>query len=372
MQTKRHQLLSPVIGTSREVLSFHYGSPSHGRKVYIQAALHADEPPGLLVAHHLREELTKLHKADKLKCEVVLVPVANPIGLSQWVNQSHIGRFELRSAENFNRHYPDVLEAVVVAIDGKLTQDATANVALIRREIQTALRAIKVKTELASLRQCLYSLAADADVVLDLHCDNEALMHLYTGSPLWPKVEPLARYLGAVATLLETESGEYPFDEACSRLWWLLAERFPNHPIPLSCVSVTVELRGECDVTRDNAVADCAGILAYLTQQGFIDGTAPTLPPLLGEATPLAGSDPLESAVSGVLVYLRELGETIAEGDAVAEVIDPLSGVTTTIRAATDGVLYARQSTRFIHAGMRVGKVAGKTPFRTGNLLSAR
>jgi predicted deacylase len=56
----------------------------------------------------------------------------------------------------------------------------------------------------------------------------------------------------------------------------------------------------------------------------------------------------------------------------VAEVIDPLSGVTTTIRAATDGVLYARQSTRFIHAGMRVGKVAGKTPFRTGNLLSAR
>jgi uncharacterized protein len=372
MQTKRHQLLSPVIGTSREVLSFHYGSAAHGRKVYIQAALHADEPPGLLVAHHLREALTALHRAGKLKCEVVLVPVANPIGLSQWIDQSHIGRFELRSAENFNRHYPDVLEAVAAAIDGKLTQDAAANVLLIRREMQTALRALKVGTELASLRQCLFALASDADLVLDLHCDNEALMHLYTGSPLWPRVEPLARYLGAVATLLETESGDHPFDEACSRLWWLLAQRFPNHPIPLSCVSITVELRGERDVTQANAIKDCAALLAYLAQQGFIDAPVPPMPALLGEATPLAGSEALEAAASGVLVYLRELGDTISVGEAVAEVVDPLAGTTTAICATTAGVFYARQSLRFVHAGMRIGKIAGKVAFRSGNLLSAR
>ncbi|MBC7621890.1 MAG: deacylase, partial [Aeromicrobium sp.] len=98
----------------------------------------------------------------------------------------------------------------------------------------------------------------------------------------------------------------------------------------------------------------------------------PPAPALLGEATPLAGSDTLETVASGVLVYLRELGETIAVGDAVAEVIDPLSGTTTTVRAATTGVFYARQSKRFVHSGMRIGKIAGKVAFRRGNLLSAR
>ena len=103
MQIKNHSLLSPAIGTRREITSFHYGPIDTGRKVYVQAALHADEAPSLLVAHHLREALAILEQDGKLKCEVVVVPVANPIGLAQWLDHSHVGRFELLSAENFNR-----------------------------------------------------------------------------------------------------------------------------------------------------------------------------------------------------------------------------------------------------------------------------
>ena len=64
------------------------------------------------------------------------------------------------------------------------------------------------------MRRALMRLACDADVVLDLHCDSDAVLHLYTGTPLWPQCEPLARYMGAYATLLATESGDNPFDEA--------------------------------------------------------------------------------------------------------------------------------------------------------------
>jgi predicted deacylase len=372
MQTRKHALISPAIGTSREVVSFHFGPTDRGRKVYIQAALHADEAPGLLVAHHLNSRLTSIEASGRLNAEVVLVPVANPIGLGQWLDHSHIGRFDLRSAENFNRHYPDVVDRVAAAVEGKLGRDEAKNAALIRCALVEAIRAHAVTTELASLRQTLFSLAADADVVLDLHCDSEALLHLYTGSPLWDRVEPLARYLGAHATLLETVSGDHPFDEACSRTWWLLRERFPDDAIPLGCVSVTVELRGTADVSSALADADADAIVAYLTQQGFIRGDIPPMPALIHDATPLAGSESVESPVSGVVDFRLSLGSYVHKGEEVAHVVDPITGHKTVLCATTDGVLYARESRRFIHSGMRICKIAGPVAFRIGNLLGAR
>jgi uncharacterized protein len=371
MQIKQHPLVSNAIGTSRTLTSFHYGAENATQKVYIQAALHADESPGLLVAHHLRQRLAALEAEGVLTAEIVLVPVANPIGLAQWLDHSHIGRFELASAENFNRHYPDIAEAVIALVDGKLTNDEAQNTQTIRRAMHEALANLPSKNELTSLRKALYALAADADIVLDLHCDSEAEIHLYTGSPLWPKVEPLARYMGAGATLLETTSGDYPFDEACSRLWWILRERFPNHPIALACASITVELRGALDVSHDYAAQDADALLNYLAHQGMIAKAVPSLPALVADATPLAGSEALETPASGVIVFLREVGEVIRKGDAVVEIINPISGDVVTLRASTEGRLYARENRRFAHAGMRLCKIAGSVPFRTGKLLSA-
>jgi predicted deacylase len=74
--------------------------------VTIQGSLHADEVPGMLVAHHLRNHLDALEAAGRLTGEVVLVPMANPLGVGQWVLRGFQGRFELHSGENFNRHFP--------------------------------------------------------------------------------------------------------------------------------------------------------------------------------------------------------------------------------------------------------------------------
>ena len=52
-----HPLLSPVPGTERHIHSFHYGPAAPQGKVYIQASLHADELPGMLVAWHLKQRL---------------------------------------------------------------------------------------------------------------------------------------------------------------------------------------------------------------------------------------------------------------------------------------------------------------------------
>lgn len=116
-------------------------------------------------------------------------------------------------------------------------------------------------------------------MVLDLHCDFEAVEHLYTTPDAWPQIEPLARYLGVQASLLATDSGGQSFDECFSLVWWQLQQRFGKRfPIPLGCCSVTVELRGQADVSHDLASKDCQAILDFLTHAGVIEGTSAPCP----------------------------------------------------------------------------------------------
>jgi predicted deacylase len=375
MILQRHGLLSPTPGTTRELVSLHYGPTNAGRKVMIQASLHADEVPGLLVAHHLRRRLAELEAQGALQGEVVLVPFANPVGLSQWVLASHQGRFDLASGENFNRLYADLAPRAAELLEPRVCSGTPVGVAEARAALRQACAELKVTTELKSLRRTLLGLAIDADVVLDLHCDNEAVLHLYTLPALWPEVEPLARLTGSRAVLVADDSGDVSFDEACSAVWRrlggaLTARTGQRLEFPAACVAVTVELRGERDVTHEFAKADAEAILQYLAWRGFIAGAPSSLPDLACEPTPLAGSIPVLAPHGGVLVHAQPLGTTVRRGDLVAEIVDPLGGDVTRLESPTDGVLYARESRRFVPAGTRVCKVAGREPVRTGKLLS--
>lgn len=371
MQLHRHPLLSPAPGTQRELVSLHYGQPG-GPKAYIQASLHADELPGMLVAHHLRGLLDALDAAGQISGEIILVPMANPVGLSQYLLHMHQGRFELTTGENFNRHYPNQIDAVAAAVEPQLGADAAANVAVLRRALKAAVQAAPVDTELQSLRRTLLGLSCDADIVLDLHCDAQALMHLYTETPCWPECEPLARFLRSRVTLLAQDSGDNPFDEACSQVWWKWAQHFGGRfPIPQACLSVTVELRGAADVTHELAAADAQHIVDFLRWRGLIRGERLALPEPQGDARPLAGSMPIKSPVAGVLTFLKDVGAEVQAGEVLAHVIDPITAQVTELKSPVDGLFFARDFLRFAFAGMRVAKVAGREALRTGKLLGA-
>ena len=61
---------------------------------------------------------------------------------------------------------------------------------------------MKPVNELQTLRVEVMKLAADADIVLDLHCDMEAALHLFISRRDWPgPAQALAADLGAEATL---------------------------------------------------------------------------------------------------------------------------------------------------------------------------
>jgi predicted deacylase len=172
--------------------------------------------------------------------------------------------------------------------------------------------------------------------------------------------------------LLATASGGEPFDEACSRVWWELAAHFGDRfPIPLGCVGVTVELRGENDVRYDLAERDAHALLQCLAREGVVDVPVAPLPAPLCAPTPLAGVEPLHAPHAGVLVFRKALGERVAAGDAVADIVDPVSGKTTTLKPTQAGVLFASTAHRHLLRGMHVCKIAGATEWRSGNLLGA-
>ncbi len=374
MRRTDHTLLSPSLGSHKTLTSLHYGPTRAGSKVYIQASLHADELPGMLVAHHVRALLEAADAAGHLRAEVVLVPVANPLGLAQRLDHKSMGRFDLDTSENFNRHYPDLAKATFDTVKDAVGADPVANAGLIREAIASYLNNWQAQTELQSLRRTLLLLAHDADYVLDLHCDAEAVLHFYCEESCWQGLEPLARYLHSEAVLLAKNSGDGPFDECLSGVWWQLADALRAAgkacTIPQACKSTTIEFRGEGDVSHAYAEKDAQAIAHFLRHIGVLnDRVAPEVPAPRCAATPLAGSETLHSPQAGVVVFAAEVGQHLQAGDLVAEVIDPVANHVHAIRAGVTGVFYARVRERYVCSGGELGKIAGTTPFRTGNLL---
>jgi len=374
----RIDLPAPAPGTQHTLCVHRYGTPGARPKAYFQSALHADEIPGLLVAQHLLRGLEHAQAEGRILGEVIMVPVANPIGLNQHLNGRLLGRFAFTGTGNFNRGFPDLMPAVLARVQGQLSQDPAANAALIRATLQTVLAEQQAVCETEALKLELLRLAADADFVFDLHCDGEALLHLYASR--WQRGEAVAlgAELGAAVVLLEENPGGGPFDEACAGLWWKLREALAGEPgsIPLACFATTVELRGQADVDDEQAATDAAALLRFLQRRGIIAGDPGSVPRPCCEPTPLDGVDVLTAPAAGLLVYHKKLGDSVAISEVVAELVDPLGNppgmARTPICSATHGRLFARITERLVRPGQKFCKVAGQVALRhreAGKLL---
>ncbi len=356
-------------GTRHQILTQSFGDPAARPHVHVQGGLHADEGPGMMVARLLANLLAEAEAEGKLRGYVTVVPFANPLGLGQVIHGNLLGRFDLHDGRNFNRDYPDLTDDAAARLEGSLTDDPQRNVALVRDALRAALHSRKPVGPAEAQRHHLMALALDADVVLDLHCDGEAEVHLYTQPAAWDRLAPLAALTGCRAVLLAEVSGGHPFDEALSGPWIALKARFSDRPIPLGCASTTLELRGQLDLCRNLGTQDARAILDYLTHLGVLSGTV-ELPPAACSPTPLAGSEVLTAPAAGLLSYAVPLGTRVQEGQTVAEITDLETGQAIPVQASTSGVFYARPLSRIAEAGKRLGQIAGDRPLRDGPLLS--
>jgi len=356
-------------GTQRAVVYYRYGKAGARPKAYLQAAIHANELPGAMALHYLMPMLEAADRAGKIRGEVIVVPTVNPIGLSQLVGNNHVGRYDLLGRENFNRNWLDVSGAVAERIGARLGQDAERNVAMVRRAALAALADMAPATELQTLRVEIMKRSIDADVVLDLHCDQEAALHLFISRRDWPgPAEALAADIGSEATLYND-----PFPEALTfsgvngALWARLAARFPDAAIPQACLSATIEYRGQHDVNHKLGAADAANLYRFLVRRGIVAGRAGALPALKAQATPIAGMDVGYAPKTGMVVYDVPKGARVRKGTVVCEIIDPLDPrgpkARTPVRSQTDGVLFSRRlDGRLAWPGAVLFRVAGPRP----------
>ncbi len=351
-------------GTVRTIKVQRFGRPGARPKVYVQAGIHADELPANLVAHHLAGLLEAADRGGAMLGEVVLVPLANPIGFSHVVLNDHQGRHHAQSGQNFNRGWPNVADAVADAVRQRLGTDAEANLALVREAVEQQLGKVVPGNEAESLRLLLMRLAADADIVLDLHTDAEAELHLYVDPAHWPGAADLAGLLGASVVMLCRGSGNDPFEETVCRPYWLTGESAAKVPVELP-LSVVVELRGEGDVSDELARRDADALMRFLARRGIVAGAPVSPPAFSGIVAPFEATEIVKAPAGGIVVFKKELGDRVVAGDVLAEIVDPVgdgAAARTAVRASTDGRVFARSRHRLAWPGAALAKVQGSVP----------
>ena len=254
-----------------------FGTARHAApKIYIQAALHADEVPAILVAHQLaRLPCRSLKQMARLKGEVVLVPFANPIGLAQQVMGQHHGRFDLRDGVKFQ---PWVCRSAGPC--GQRTgrpplrrtkPDAICCLINVRRWIRNALANVSSssasghshagseKPAPAPGRRC----RRGARPALRHRCGDASSMRSRRRREMAEALgaQPSVRGRGAAGHRI----GRPAFRRSLyAHLGCQLQQMLsPSFPIALACFASTVELRGENDTQHDLARQDAAGLCAY-------------------------------------------------------------------------------------------------------------
>lgn len=297
-------------GNSLHIGAWRFEGDGSGPAVHLQAGVHADEIAGMLVLHQLLPRLQACQDQGRLKGCVTVVPQANPFGIGQFRQGRLLGRFHEATGQNFNRGF-----------DQSLAMQSPAS-------------------NLAQWQKSLVQLAANADLVLDLHTDDEALPYLYIHRSFWPEQGlALAAALQVDVVIVWDEGGDGSFEET------IINQGAPR-------LAATIELRGQADVSDALAQQDAAGLWAWLCINGVIDEVA-AICPWQGEVVDMGCMETILAPCAGVLVFEKTLGDQVEEGQRFARIIGRPGDASSEVilRAAQTGRMVTGHRERLVAQG---------------------
>jgi predicted deacylase len=348
-------------GTQRQLRVFSFGDPGARPKAYLQAGLHADEPAGMMILRELCKLLAAAEEAGEIKGEIIVVPMANPLGVDQALNSAIMGRFELRTGANFNRSWPDLVTGLADSVRKRIGKDEEENVELVRRELKRRIAGLQAESPIMAQRIALARRAYDADLVVDLHCDDEALSYMMAPDELWDEAKRFAADVGVHSLQLNGETnGAHCFDECFLAPWQTLRQELGDR-VPLACHAFTFEMGGVLDVDPKQASRYAQGFFRYLRRVGCIKGVAPRY--RANGLNEFREFEMLDSPAGGLLLYRQQLGDWVAPGDVLAEIVDPtapdLETEPAVIKASMKGCVVSRRLSRQVAFGDFVVMLAG-------------
>ncbi|RWJ45237.1 MAG: hypothetical protein EOR30_27745 [Mesorhizobium sp.] len=358
--TETIPLLPSSIGTQRHLTVHRFGNAKQGPKIYLQGGLHADEAPGMVVLSHLVKLLEA--REGEPSGEIVVVPCANPIGLSQRMQGHHAGRSDLGLGGNFNRSFPNLNPIVGEQLarlqrEGRIGDESSVKLAL--REAATTLVA---RDELESMKQTLLKLAVDADFVLDAHCADEAVVYAYVSNPEHPAANLLSRCIGSVATIGGIpESLDFP---AACLLPWRAAKHFLPDVSVTEALTATLEYRGTRGLRDDVAMDDARGLIRFMEAVNILTPNGTPQPQSQIETchTTLNCVDYVRASAPGVVIFSKGPGVQVYPGEEVAQILDPASGDRHSLKARGSGIIFGHLYSQVVVPGSTVAWIACNSP----------
>lgn len=362
MKTTRLPLPAPAPGHQRYLTVHEFGESGH--KAYLQAGLHADEWPGLLTLQHLLQRLIELEQGGHLRQHIIVVPYANPIGMNQRLFGKFPGRFDAITGQNFNRGMSISAEKLVTRVENDLTDDGVHNARRVRQELRQLVAEKDASYEIEALHKTLLGLSIDATVMLDLHCDDNAVPHVFYGIHQKDQGKVLGDCLGYPIRLEEDVRGTVAFDGTHTQPWVELSDA-TNRPFEQPCFAATLELRGQKDVNESLAARDAEGVLAFLESRGFVVGSGARSQDQRGGTLTIdvAQVKVIPATANGLVVYHRELGAEVSEGEHLADILllDADGPQRVPVRAPASGILFNQTQTYLTYPGASLGMIASDT-----------
>jgi predicted deacylase len=280
---------------------------SVGPTVYVQAGVHGDEATGIAVVLHALPHLTP----DRVIGRIRAVPVANP---AAFLTRSRGFLVEERGPIDLNRGYPGVA--------GGLLSDRILDY-LFRSFVLQSDVTIDIHSALAGCGIAAFSYVDPDDDDHGTLAARERLAAAFTGQFLYRK--PRTAKLGT------------------SDMSRSLAAQADQH----GKVVMSLEL-GEGD-RLDDAVTTVGvdGLLNVLRAAGVLRGSVLETPP----KTSFSTIRPVHAEVSGLFRAAVRLGQPVAVGDCLGEVIDVLSQRSELVTSPASGHVLRLMHRPFVMSG---------------------
>lgn len=303
-----------------------------GKKAYLQSNLHGAEISGNAVIYELIEYLMSLD-SSQLIGEIWLLPVCNPVGVSQRSHHFSPGRYNLYDGEDWNRIFWDFEkqgEDILAFAKSHLELDANTIKVNYRKEIAlsfakqlTIINAPSSRPYSEIYRYHLQSLCLDADLVLDLHSStNHALDYIYCFSS---REESAKAFLFDRGILMDEYDGD-AFDEAFLKPWLALERVFAElgRNIVFDVESWTLELGSGMQINPESVTSGLRGIKNYLATQGLLKIDGFPLPETVQHQIILTPKNSVKKyyAPGGGMIRSRvELGSFVKQGELLYQIL---------------------------------------------------